>query len=103
MSEHDQVVFKLCRLRVQNEYLEQDLSEALHLFYTTLIWIFATAPPEQSGRLRNLIHAKILQLPQASRLGQRLIELDEQSGGLLETHGVWLSLWVYEPRGICNE
>jgi hypothetical protein len=102
MCDDHQVVFELSRVRAQNEYHEQDLSVALHLFYTTLAWIFTTASPEQAERLRGLVHAKIHQMPQGCRIGQQLIELDAQSGGLLETHGVWLSRWVYEPREKCN-
>jgi hypothetical protein len=98
MCDHHQVVFELCRVRAQNEYLEQDLSVALHLFYVMLGWIFTTTPPEQAERLRGLVHAKILQLPQGCRIGQQLIKLDEQFGGTLEMHGVWLSRWVYESR-----
>jgi len=65
-----------------------------------LVWIFTIATTEQAQRARGLVHAKILQLPQGCRIGLQLIELDDQSGGLLETHGIWLSRWVYEPRHI---
>ena len=102
MSDNTQLINDVSQARGEIEYLEQDLSVALHLFYVTLAWIFTTTPPEQAERLRGLVHAKILQLRQGCRIGQQLIELDAQSGGLLETHGVWLSRWVYEPREKCN-
>jgi hypothetical protein len=98
MAEPNQPIFDLIRAREQLEFLEQDLSLALHLFHTTLAWTLTIARPEQAERLRGLVHAKILQLPQGCRIGQQLIKLDEQSGGLLETHGIWLSRWVYEAR-----
>ena len=100
MAEPNQPIFDLIRAREQVEFLEQDLSLALHLFYVTLAWTITTAPLEQAERLRGQVHAKILQLPQGCRIGQQLIKLDEQSGGLLETHGIWLARWVYEPRHI---
>lgn len=98
MIDENQGVLDLSRAQAEIEYLEQDLSQALHLFYVTLGWIFIVVPPEQAERLCRLVHARILQLPQGCRLGKELIKLDEQSGGLLETHGIWLSRWVYEPR-----
>lgn len=103
MTDSGALISDLCQARADIEYLEQDLSVALHLFHTTVAWTFATVASEQSERLRGLIHAKILQLPQGCRIGQQLIRLDEQSGGLLETHGILLSRWVYERREKPNE
>src|SRR5258708_28191774 len=98
MSDDHPALLALAQARGQIEYLEQDLSQAVHLFYVTLGWMLKIASPDQANRLRSLLHAKLFQLPQGSLIGKELIKLDEQSGGLLETHGVWLSRWVYEPR-----
>jgi len=99
-DDNEDIVLVLAAARARTEYFEQDLSLALHLFHTTLAWTLTIARPEQAERLRGQVHAKILQLPQGCRIGQQLIKLDEQSGGLLETHGIWLARWVYEPRHI---
>ena len=101
-AEDQNLVLDLSEGRARIEYLEQDLSEALHLFYAVLTWIFGSAPEEFLQRMRRQVHAKFHQMPQGCRIGQQLIELDAQSGGLLETHGVWLSRWVYEPREKCS-
>ena len=100
MSNQNQAIFELSQARARNEYLEQDLSEALHLVYFMLTWTSTIVPPDQAERLRGVVHAKIQQMPQGCRIGQQLIKLDEQSGGLLEMHGIWLSRWVFEPRHI---
>lgn len=84
--------------RVKIERLEQQLSDAIHLFYVSLSWILAIAPAESELKIARVIRCKILQMPQGCPLGQRLIELDEQNGGLLESRGILLSHWVWEPR-----
>jgi hypothetical protein len=84
--------------RVKVAFLQQQLSDLLHLSYGALTWIMAIVPPELEPKLAQVIRAKILQMPQGAPLGQRLIELDEQNGGLLESKGIHLSRWVYEPR-----
>lgn len=101
-STGDDLVFDLMAARARIELLEERLSEMLHLFYVSLTWILAIIPPEAESRVVRVIRLKILQMPQGCPLGQRLIELDEQSGGLLESKGILLSRWVYEPRGRCN-
>src|SRR6267378_5802195 len=97
-DDNEDIVLVLAAARARTEYFEQDLSLALHLYYFTLTWMLTIALPDQAERLRGVVHAKILQLPQGCRIGQQLIKLDEQSGGLLETHGILLSRWVYERR-----
>ncbi len=84
--------------REKIELLEQSLSEMFHVFYGVLTWILTFTPPELEKRVAAVIRCKILQMPQGYPLGQRLVELDEQNGGLLESKGVLLSRWVYEPR-----
>jgi len=98
MSREQEALSELIRLRVRAEYLEQDLTDVLHLFYGILTWLLTLVPPELEEKIAKVVRFKLLQLPQGSRIGQRLIALDEQFGGLLESKGIWLSHWVYEPR-----
>jgi len=84
--------------RARIEYLEQELSQALHLFYSSITWILTVYPPDPEQRIAKIIRAKILHMPQGCPLGQLLIALDEQNGGLLESKGILLSRWVFEPR-----
>jgi hypothetical protein len=98
MGPEKESVPDLIALRVRVENLEQDLSQALHLFYCQLIWTATSQESEFKRRGLALLRAKLLQLPQGSRLGQALIKLDEQFGNKLESHGVNLKVWVYEPR-----
>ena len=84
--------------RVKIERLEQQLSDAIHLFYASLSWILTIVPPESEPKIARVVRFKILQMAQGCPLGQRLIELDEQNGGLLESKGILLSHWVWEPR-----
>jgi len=99
MSQNDRdLIFDLCTLRARNEFLEQDLSCVLHLYYCFIVNVFTFAPGGLAKDCRRALHAKILRLPQGCPIGKRLIELDQQFGGLLETKGVWLKRWVYEPR-----
>jgi hypothetical protein len=95
-------VFSIIRLRVRAEELEQDLSCALHLLYGLLALIPRSSPIDGS-QIAGIMRFKILQLPQGCRVGRRLIELDEQRGGLLEGKGIWLKRWVYESRERGNE
>jgi hypothetical protein len=83
--------------------LASDLSEAVHLFYGLLLWV--ATQPESDCRRGTLafIRTKFHQMPQASRLGQMFIDLDKQFGNSLESHGVNLERWVFEPRGRWNE
>jgi hypothetical protein len=102
-SETGRQISDLINARVKIEFLEQDLSNALQLFYGCLCWILTVAPAEFEPKIKSVIRAKILQLPQGCPLGQSLIELDRLFGGLLETTGVLLSRWVYEPREKGND
>lgn len=88
----------LIALRVHIEDLEQCLSQAVHLLHSWLLWVAAS--PESEFRQKTLAfqRAKFLQLPQGSRLGRALVDLDKQFGNKLESHGVNLERWVYEPR-----
>jgi hypothetical protein len=92
------VVWELISARSRNWYLERDLSVALHLFYSFVVSALNIAPDSFSRRICCLLHAKLLQLPQGCPIGKRLIDLDKQFGGLLETKGILLERWVYEPR-----
>jgi hypothetical protein len=102
MADHIDPVFELCSAKIEIEHLERDLSIALHLLFAVLLWLLEIASPELSQSLRHFVHAKIIQLPQGCRLGRRLIELDDQFGGRLESHGIWLKHWIYEPRETSN-
>jgi hypothetical protein len=99
----NQLVRDLIAARERTEFCEQRLSEVLHLFYGTLVWILALVPSELESKIARVIHFKILQMRQGCPLGRRLIELDQQFGGLLETKGIHLRHWVYEPRENGNE
>jgi hypothetical protein len=87
----------LVQARLRSEQLQEDLSVALDFLYWFLVWIVKLSPGLQAQVCR-LLRFKFLQLPQGSRFGRRLIELDAQSGGLLDSGGIYLERWVYEPR-----
>jgi hypothetical protein len=93
---------EMITLRVRVEVLEQDLSEAVHLLYCSLVWVATSPVSEFKQRTLALLKAKFLQMPQGFRLGQTLIELDRQFGSPLESLGVSLERWVFEPRERSN-
>jgi hypothetical protein len=88
----------LIGLRARLELLEQDLSEAVHLIYWWLVSVAACQESEFRREGVRALRAKFFQMPQGCPLGERLIELDKQNGYLLESKGILLSRWVYEPR-----
>jgi len=98
MNQENDAIVDPIGARARLEFLEQDLSLALHLLYAFLRWILEVCPAEFQIEIRKMLHFKLLQLPQGCRIGRRLIELDDQLGGFLETRGIWLKRWVYEPR-----
>jgi hypothetical protein len=102
MSADSQLLSDLIRTRVSADQLEQDLSDALNLLYGILAVTLKDAPTEVRSRVTKSVRFKLFQLPQGCRIGRRLVELDEQFGGLLETNGIWLKCWVYEPRDSRN-
>jgi hypothetical protein len=102
MSEQNIEIFDFIAARVRIEYLEQDVSAALHLLYVFLSWTVQVAPGDLRIDIQKMIHFKLQQLPQGCRIGRNLIELDEQFGGLLESRGIFLKRWVYEPRVKAN-
>ena len=89
---------ELVSLRVRVEVLEQDLSEAVHLIYCWLMWVAKSPESEFKMRTLGLLKAKFLQMPQGFVLGRALIDLDRQCGSPLESHGVSLERWVFQPR-----
>jgi hypothetical protein len=89
---------ELVGLRVRVEVLEQDLSEAVHLIYCWLVWVATSPDSEFKLRTLGLLKAKFLQMPQGFVLGRALIDLDRQCGSPLESNGVSLERWVYDPR-----
>ena len=93
---------ELVGLRVRVEVLEQDLSEAVHLIYCWLVWVATSPDSEFKQRTLGLLKAKFLQMPQGFVLGRALIDLDRQCGSPLESHGVSLERWVFEPRERSN-
>ena len=93
---------ELVSLRVRVEVLEQDLSEAVHLIYCFLIWVATSPESEFKLRTLGLLKAKFLQMPQGFCLGRALIDLDKQCGSPLESHGLSLERWVFEPRERSN-
>jgi len=101
-NEHNPLIFDLIRARVKVKCLEQDLSDALHLMYALTLWTASYACPACRRNAIAMLRAKFHQMPQGFRVGQRLIELDEQFGRRLETAGAHLERWVYEPWGRWN-
>jgi hypothetical protein len=89
---------EIVSLRVRVEVLEQDLSEAVHLIYCWLIWVATSPESEFKLRTLGLLKAKFLQMPQGFCLGRALIDLDKQYGSPLESHGLSLERWVFQPR-----
>lgn len=71
---------ELIGLRVRHELLEQDLSEAIHLLYDWVIWVAKSPTSDFRQQALAMLRAKFLQMPQGWVLGQRLIEMDEQTG-----------------------
>jgi hypothetical protein len=102
MIDESKAVSELISLRVRVAVLEQDLSEATHLLYCWFVWIATSTESEFRRRALALLRMKFLQLPQGSSLGKALVDLDAQFGNKLESHGVNLKRWVYEPRGRWN-
>jgi hypothetical protein len=100
-NKHD-VVFDLCATRVRAESLEQELSECVGLLYSFLVLLLSVGGHKVEKLVRSTLSTKILQLPQGSSLGRRLIALDRQYAGLLDEMGIPLERWVYEPRGRGN-
>jgi hypothetical protein len=102
MGSERQALSELVGLRVRVEVLEQDLSEAVHMLHCWLIWV-ATAPSSEfKQRTVALLKAKFLQMPQGFCLGRALINLDKQFGSPLESNGVVLEQWVFQPRERSN-
>jgi hypothetical protein len=93
---------ELVRLRVRVEVLEQDLSEAIHMLHCWLLLVATSPSFEFKQRTMGLLKAKFLQMPQGFALGRALIDLDRQCGSPLESHGVSLERWVFEPRERSN-
>jgi hypothetical protein len=93
---------ELVGLRVRVEVLERDLSEAVHLIYCWLVWVATSPDSEFKLRTLGLVKAKFLQMPQGFVLGRTLIDLDKQFGSPLESHGLSLERWVFEPRERSN-
>jgi hypothetical protein len=93
---------EMITLRVPVEVLEQDLSEAVHLLYCWLVWVATSPDSEFKHQTLGSLKAKFLQMPQGFRLGRTLIELDKQFGSPLESLGVSLERWVFEPRERSN-
>ena len=98
MDSEQQALSELVSLRVRVGDLEQDLSEALHMLHCWLIWVATSPSSEFKQRTLALLKAKFLQMPQGFRLGLTLIELDKQFGSPLESSGVSLERWVFQPR-----
>jgi hypothetical protein len=93
-----QLLSELIQARIRLDQLEQELSDAVNLLYGILVLSLKEAPTEVRSKVTRSVRFKLFQFPQGFRVGRRLIELDEQFGGLLESKGVWLKCWVYEPR-----
>ena len=102
MDSERQALSELVSLRVRVEVLEQDLSEAVHLIYCWLVWVATSPDSEFKLRTLGLVKAKFLQMPQGFVLGRALIDLDRQCGSPLESHGLSLERWVFEPRERSN-
>ena len=98
MNSEREALSELVGLRVRVEVLEQDLSEAVHMIHGWLIWVTTSPESEFKQRTLALLKAKFLQMPQGFVLGRALIDLDRQFGSPLESNGVSLERWVFEPR-----
>jgi hypothetical protein len=98
MTVDSHLLSDLIQARIRGDQLEQDLSDAINLLYGILVLTLKDAPTEVKSRVTRSVRFKLFQLPHACRIGRRLIELDEQFGGQLETSGIWLKCWVNEPR-----
>jgi hypothetical protein len=96
-------ILELIQLRLREQRLVHDLSEAVHLFYCVLFWIAKQPESDFRQSALVLISAKFHQMPHASRLGQMFVDLDKQFGNPLESNGVNLEHWVFGPRGRWNE
>ncbi len=97
-----QLLSELIQARIKLDQLEQELSDAVNLLYGILASTLKDAPTEVRSKITRSVRFKLFQFPQGCRIGRRLIELDEQFGGLLESKGIWLKCWVYEPREKAN-
>jgi hypothetical protein len=93
-----EVVSDFIALRARIEEVEQDRSDAVHLLYCFFVWIATSSDSDFKQRTLGLLRAKFLQFPQGFRLGQALINIDQEFGSKLESHGVNLKRWVNEPR-----
>jgi hypothetical protein len=93
---------ELVSLRVRVEVLERDLSDAVHLLYSSLVQIATSPVSEFRQRTLAVLKAKFLQMPQGFRLGRTLIDLDKQFGSPLQSHDVSLERWVFQPRERSN-
>jgi hypothetical protein len=102
MDSEREALSELVGLRVRVEVLEQDLSEAVHLIYCWLVWVATSPDSEFKLRTLGLVKAKFLQMPQGFCLGRALIDLDKQFGSPLESNGLSLERWVFEPRERSN-
>jgi hypothetical protein len=70
----------------------------VHFIYCWLVWVGTSPESEFKQRTLALLKAKFLQMPQRYCLGRALIDLDRQFGSPLESNGVSLERWVYDPR-----
>ena len=102
MDSEREATSELVGLRVRVEILEQDLSSAVHLLHCWLVWVATSPESEFRQRTLALFVAKFLQMPQGFCLGRALIELDKQFGSPLESYGVSLERWVFQPRERSN-
>ena len=97
------VLGEFIQLRVREQNLAQDVSEATHLFYCVLLWIATCPESDFKRRALAFMKAKVFQMPQASRLGQMFVDIDRQFGNPLESRGVNIERWVFDSRGGRNE
>jgi len=102
MENNSDVLHELVQVRIRELHLTNDLADVTHLFYSTLLCISAQADSDFRRQTLGLIRSKFFQMPQGSRLGQMFIEIDTQFGRPLESNGVNLQRWVFEPRGRWN-
>lgn len=93
---------ELISLRVREEHLTHNLSEAIYLLHCVLLWIAMQPESDARSCTLALIRAKFHQMPQGGALGQMIINVDIQFGNPLESNGVNLERWVFEPRGRWN-
>jgi hypothetical protein len=98
MTPHSEPDWDFIQIRIRADRLEEELLESVDLLYGILVLTLSSNLAEFNSTFTSSVRFKFLQFPQGFRVGRRLIELDDQAGGLLEVRGIPLRQLVYAPR-----